>query len=241
MNIALPIAFSAAAVVGYATLAPRSRLWGPVISRGDDSYPPRYALTFDDGPTAGATDRILDILLEMKAKATFFVIGANVMRSPQLINRMHDEEHLIANHSYDHSHFGGFCSRPYWRAQLERTNDAVAAIIGVRPALFRPPIGVKTWRIISAARGTGHSVITWNRSAADGIRTNSQRILQRLVPRARAGDIALLHDGIEPNARRDPSGTVDAVRPLIAQLRERQLEPVRLDKLLRLPAYQPPL
>jgi peptidoglycan-N-acetylglucosamine deacetylase len=99
-------------------------------------------------------------------------------------------------------------------------------------------MGVKTWRIISAARGSGHHVITWSRRAIDGIRPNTQRILNRLVPHTRAGDIVILHDGVEPHTRRDSSQTIAAIKPLIQQLRDRGLEPARLDRLIALPAYQ---
>lgn len=219
------------------SLRPDNTLWGPVHYRGDASIP-RYALTFDDGPTRGATDRILDTLCEFRAPAAFFVVGRNVQTCPDLVARMHAEGHLVANHSYDHSHFGMLRGPWYWKQQIEKTDAAIEQIIGRRPAMFRPPMGFKTPFVNGAAGRHQQAVITWNRRAVDGITTTPERILSRLLPHTRAGDVLMLHDGIEPNSRRDPRGTVAAVKPLILQLREKGLEPARLDDVLKLPAYQ---
>src|SRR6185437_4519199 len=90
-------------VASYATFVPKSGIWGPVVWRGTSEDPPRVALTFDDGPTAGSTDRILDLLGEMNVKAGFFVIGRNVEGEPELLRRIDAEGHLVGNHTYDHS------------------------------------------------------------------------------------------------------------------------------------------
>src|SRR5437762_7977381 len=84
-------ACAAAAGLTYVSIAPRSAFWGPVIHRGDANGPPRYALTFDDGPCPEATPRVLDILAELNAKAAFFVIGQNAQRSPAILKHIHDQ------------------------------------------------------------------------------------------------------------------------------------------------------
>lgn len=239
----LPYALPAAGVgVGIAAIAclsilPTSRAWGPVLSRGSSDGPPQYALTFDDGPTRGATDRILDALGELGVAAAFFMIGVNIERCPDLLRRIHDEGHLVGNHTYHHSHYGMMRGPIYWAREVRRTDDLIESIIGMRPATFRPPMGVKTPIIHRAARRAGQPVVTWNRRALDGVTTTTDRILQRLVPTTRAGDVVLLHDGIEPNRARDTTPSVAAVRPLVRRLRERGLEPARLDRLLGIPAY----
>jgi peptidoglycan/xylan/chitin deacetylase (PgdA/CDA1 family) len=218
---------------------PSSRLWGNVISRGTTEGPPRVALTFDDGPTPGGTDRVLDILLELKVSATFFVIGLNVQRWPDLLRRIDAEGHEIGNHTFDHSHWGVFRHARWWADQIRRTDDTIEKIIGRRPAMFRPPVGHKTPYTMMAARWKGHALVTWNVRSFDGLASATpQKILDRLLPRCRAGDIVILHDGVEPNRRRAPSVTVEAVKPLILGLRERGLEPVRVDELTGLAAYR---
>jgi len=233
-------AAAAGAIFANATFAPRSSFWGPVLSRARAGDGRGVALTFDDGPTPGATDRVLDTLGELGVKAAFFVVGRNVRQHPMLVARMHAEGHLVGNHSLDHSHFGLFGRDGYWQRQVAETDEMIRQLVGRRPALFRPPMGIKTWHVTRAAAAAGHAMVTWTRRAFDGIGTSPDWIVRRLAPRSEAGDILLLHDGLEPNAiRRDPAPTVAAVRPLVMQLRARGLEPRRLDEMLDVPGYHP--
>ena len=217
------------ATLAWGTFLPRSAMWGPVVWRGRTGGPPRVALTFDDGPHPSATPRVLDELSFTGTKAAFFLIGSCAARLPELVRRIHEEGHLIANHTYDHPAFGLFRGPAYWRRQIERTDQTIADAIGVRPALFRPPVGIKT--IFSARAARQHTVVTWSRRAFDGVATTPDRIVHRLE-QSTAGDILLLHDGVSPQSRRDPDATVRAVRPLIQRLRDRSLVPIRLDELI---------
>ena len=223
--------------LGWGTFWPSSSFWGPVIARGKAKGVPRYALTFDDGPTRESTAAVLDILGELGVRAAFFVIGVNARRCPELLQRMHAEGHIVANHSLDHHHFAVFRGRRYWDRQLGETDAIVERVLGVRPAMFRPPIGIKTGHVMAAAARRGQAVVTWSRRAVDGIRTTPQHILNRLVPHTGPGDVLLLHDGIEPNMKRDPAPTIRAIKPLVQGLRERGLQAVGLDELLGLAPY----
>jgi peptidoglycan/xylan/chitin deacetylase (PgdA/CDA1 family) len=215
----------------YASIAPANELWGPVTWRGAPSQPPRCALTFDDGPSPQSTPRILDVLAEEKVAAAFFVVGRNAENAPEILQRIHRDGHLIGNHSFDHSHLGMMHRQAYWQRQIRDTDELIQRIVGVRPRYFRPPMGVRTWHITAAARANGHAVITWTRRARDGFATTPALIIRRLTSGVAAGDILLLHDGVEPHSRRDPTASIECVRPLIRTLRERQIEPVRLDEL----------
>jgi peptidoglycan/xylan/chitin deacetylase (PgdA/CDA1 family) len=242
LQLGWPVAASSAAAIAAlagGTFAPASSFWGPVLSRAD-SITNAVALTFDDGPTPGASDRVLDALAELDVKAAFFVVGRNALQFPDLVARMHADGHVVGNHTLDHAHFGLFRRRRYWENQLARTDAIIHQIIGRRPAMFRPPMGIKTWHIAKAAGTSRHTTVTWSRRAYDGLGTSWQKIVRRLGPTSEPGDILLLHDGVEPNApRRDPSATIAALRPLVQTLRSRGLEPRPLDELLGLPAYQP--
>jgi peptidoglycan/xylan/chitin deacetylase (PgdA/CDA1 family) len=230
--------FSAGA---YGLVKADSKMWGPVISRGAEGER-SVALTFDDGPLPGSTDRILDALADLNARAAFFVIGRYVRQFPHLVRRMHDEGHVVANHSHEHLHTGLFGRHRYWVAELTRADDAIEQAIGRRPAMFRPPMGYKHWHLMNAAADLGHSVVTWSLRACDVRATPAAAIVERVVEPARGGDVIILHDGTDPCLRRqNRSGTVDAVRPLVEGLRRRGLEPARLDDLLRIPAYRDPL
>jgi peptidoglycan/xylan/chitin deacetylase (PgdA/CDA1 family) len=230
---------AAVAALAAGTFAPASSFWGPVLSRATRDRRTGVALTFDDGPTPGASDRVLDALAELRVKAAFFVVGRNALRFPGLVARMHEEGHVVGNHTLDHAHFGLFRRWRYWQHQLTETDEIIRNITGRRPALFRPPMGIKTLHIARAAAASGYATVTWSRRAFDGVGTSSDRIVRRLGPASEPGDILLLHDGVEPNAPgRDPGATVAALRPLVETLRSRGLEPRRVDELLGLPAYQ---
>jgi peptidoglycan/xylan/chitin deacetylase (PgdA/CDA1 family) len=146
--------------------------------------------------------------------------------------------HLVANHSFSHSHYGFLRPAGYWRSELALTDNAIEDVIGRRPAMFRPPMGVKSPAIASEAARAGHAVVTWTQRGRDGVRTSVAGLEARLLARVGPGDVLLLHDGIEPNGRRDPSVTLRALPRIIRELRARDLEPVRLDELLDIPAYQ---
>jgi peptidoglycan/xylan/chitin deacetylase (PgdA/CDA1 family) len=245
LSIALPIAAAGVAAalgtVAYGIVHPRAQLFGPIAYRAPASYTGRgVALTFDDGPTPGGSDRVLDALGELGVKATFFVIGQNVLAHPQLVRRMDAEGHLVANHTFDHSHSACWGRGKFWRWEIGRADDAIAQVIGKRPALFRPPMGLKSIHTMWEAQRHGHTIATWSLRGLDTrADATAQSIMQRLAPPARAGDVVLLHDGIEPLAgTRDLSPTVSAVLPLVRALREKGLEPVRLDELLGVRPYQ---
>ena len=227
-----------AGIVGglYATFVPWSQIWCRVVARGRADERRLIALTFDDGPLPGSTDRILDLLAEVNVKAAFFVIGRRAEQQSELVRRIHEEGHVIGNHTYDHPTHGWARGAGYWRRQIEMTDAVVERSIGLRPRFFRPPMGIKTWLTARAARA--HNMIGWTRRGFDGVVTTPRRVVARLAPRARPGDILLLHDGISPQSRRDPTVTVSALPALIQRLRNRGFEPVRLDILTGLQPYR---
>lgn len=237
----LGISLAAAAVAGLAsraTFVPKSKIWGSLIWEGSCENPPRVALTFDDGPTPGATDRLLDKLDELNIKAAFFAIGRNAERAPALLRRIDQAGHVIGNHTFDHSRYCAFGFTRYWREQMTRADDAISQAIGKRPRLFRPPIGHKTPHTMLAAKATDHVIVTWTDRSWDGLASmTSERIVDHIVPRSRAGTIIVMHDGVEPGRQRDPSATLNALGPMVAGLRARGLEPARLDELINIPAY----
>jgi peptidoglycan-N-acetylglucosamine deacetylase len=241
MIAAIAITSAAVAAVSggfaYATLAPACNFWGKIVHRGPDGST-GVALTFDDGPTPGSTERVLNALASANAKATFFVIGENVRRHADLLRRIHDDGHLIANHTFNHPWLAFVRGQRYWAREIRETDDIIASIIGKRPAIFRPPVGTKTWYVTDAAKAQNHTLVTWSRRAVDGIPTTPQRILKRFA-NIRGGDILLLHDGVDPrqpNRRRTAAG--EATAPLVELIRSGGLQPMRLDELLGIPGYQ---
>lgn len=233
--IVAPLGTSAALVFGtfcYGTFSPTSRLLAPVIIRGPQTGR-RIAITFDDGPVREGTELILSILEQTKTPATFFFIGKNVERCPDLARRAVAEGHQIENHSFDHSRWGVMRNGEYWTDQWRLTDAAIAAAGGpAQTAYFRPPMGFKSRRMARAARIAGVRMVAWSLRGMDGVPTTSDAILARILPRAKAGDIIALHDGEEPGRTRSAAPTIAALPQLIKGLRDKGLDPVRLDELL---------
>lgn len=233
------ICIATGGLAAYGLVAPKSRLWAPVIYQGETDGAGHVALTFDDGPTPESTPQILDILKKQDVRCAFFVIGERAEKYPDLIRRMDAEGHLVCNHSYHHAPFATMRGTRYWLEELRRTDDVIENIIGKRPALFRPPMGLKTGHVGTAAKRNRHAVVTWSRRAFDGIPTPPAKIVRRLLPSAQGGDIILLHDKF--GGRNNDAGSIgvmEALDPLIDGLRKRQLAPVRLDRLIRVEPYE---
>jgi peptidoglycan-N-acetylglucosamine deacetylase len=96
------------------------------------------ALTFDDGPSREWTPRVLDLLGQYHVPATFFVVGQNALANPDLVRRVFDEGHEVANHTFTHSQVGDMSSLRT-RLELNATRDIIASITGHVPRYFRPP------------------------------------------------------------------------------------------------------
>src|SRR4030081_1902957 len=99
------------------------------------------ALTFDDGPNATLTPKLLDLLAARHLKATFFVVGQNAADHPEILKRAVREGHEIANHSWSHPYLGKM-SDDAVRRELQKTEDAIVAAIGKKPTLMRPAVRI---------------------------------------------------------------------------------------------------
>jgi peptidoglycan-N-acetylglucosamine deacetylase len=206
--------------VGFMSWAVRGRssaVFGPSVWRG---LPARkaVALTFDDGPSEG-TGKILDILAQYHVRATFFQVGANSDRLPEVARAVREAGHAIGNHSYSHPLFcfrtPGFMSR-----DLERAQTAIERHTGVRPEWFRAPYGVRWFGMRAAARRLGLTGVMWTAIGYDW-RLKADEVAARFASRTANGAILCLHDGRELRARPDIGVTVDAVRRLVPLLLDR--------------------
>ena len=156
------------------------------------------ALTFDDGPTPGVTDKILEILKKEKIKATFFVIGRKVEENPGLLYQIAQDGHAIGNHTYSHPRTG-WINEKKLLIEIQRTSKLISSIAGVPVFLFRPPYGKIDPHKRKILEKQGYRVILWSNSADDcyrkgrGIRSPNS-MTWRVVSRVRGGDIVLLHN-----------------------------------------------
>jgi peptidoglycan/xylan/chitin deacetylase (PgdA/CDA1 family) len=180
----------------------------------------RIYLTFDDGPDPEWTPRILDLLGEAGAQATFFVIGAEALKAPSLVRRILAEGHALGNHTLSHRHPWTMTSRAA-RAQVRDGAAAISEAAGAAPGLFRPPHGRRRACMTDEAQRLGERVVMWEMSALDwGPMGVAARIAERLKG-VRAGQIVLMHDG--RNRHNRPDQLVQALPGLFARLRELRL------------------
>ncbi len=154
-------------------------------------------LTFDDGPDAEVTPRVLDVLDKHGHKAVFFVVGAKAARHPEIVREIAARGHQIGNHTYSHSPYANFLGAKHLRREIEEADEAIAAATGVRPTLFRPPLGISTHFMRRVLLATGHKAMGWSIRSLDTCRGPRQAVLDRVVRRLRPGNIVLLHDRLE--------------------------------------------
>ncbi|KAI9025268.1 hypothetical protein CLU79DRAFT_82270 [Phycomyces nitens] len=124
-----------------------------------------WALTFDDGPS-NYTSTLLDILDEYHIKATFCVMGSNVKKYPEVLQRIYDSGHQIASHTYSHPHLMSLTNEEIIY-EIKATEEAIEEAIGIRPRYLRPPYGEADDRVKSLLRTMGYRVLMWNVDPTD--------------------------------------------------------------------------
>ncbi|WTX67407.1 polysaccharide deacetylase family protein [Streptomyces halstedii] len=169
------------------------------------------ALTFDAGPGED-TPHLLDVLKEKKVPATFFLLGKNhVLKHPDTVRRIEAEGHEVANHTWSHEILTD--KKPdEIRAELEKTQEAIAEITGKKPRLMRPPQGRTDDTVSGISKELGLSQILWSTTAKDYSTNDSALIRKRTLDQADRDGIILLHDIYK--------GTVPAVPGIIDALRK---------------------
>jgi peptidoglycan/xylan/chitin deacetylase (PgdA/CDA1 family) len=171
---------------------------------------PYIAMTFDDGPSATLTPKLLDLLAAHHIKATFFVIGENVAEHPEIVARAAREGHEIGNHSWSHPNFGKMSDENV-RRQLWRTDDEIKNATGKRPTLLRPPYGSITAREKRWIHDEfGYQIILWDVDPNDWKRPGPAVVRNRILQETRPGSIVLSHD-IHPGTIQAMPSTLDAL------------------------------
>jgi peptidoglycan/xylan/chitin deacetylase (PgdA/CDA1 family) len=180
---------------------------------------PRCALTFDDGPTA-ATATVLDILSAEGVPATFFVLGVNVERHPQLVRRTRDEGHAVGLHGMDHEKLAGVSV-----TTIEQQVSGVTGVLeraGVTPAhVYRTPHGFKSPGVFEVARRHGLTLWAWSRGVWDTDRPAPSVLVRRATRFARSGMVLLLHDGRGEESQPDVEPMLAALPGIIRELKRR--------------------
>ncbi|NTU70411.1 MAG: polysaccharide deacetylase family protein [Coriobacteriia bacterium] len=184
------------------------------------------ALTFDDGPWPGQTDKILKILEKEGIHATFFFLGVRVKQAPKLARQVAEAGNQIGNHSLGHRNLK--TSKPkVIRKQIEGGASVIYEATGVLPTWFRPPYGAvdaQVWKQVRLSRSHG---VMWTVDPQDWSRPGVKKIVSRVTKRAKKGSIILLHDG---GVNR--SQTVKALPKIIKNLKKRGFVFVTVEELV---------
>lgn len=196
----------------YAALWPGSGIFGEALTA--PRRPGELALTFDDGPSAAWTPRLVEILAKHEVRATFFLLGSRAQAEPELVRRIAAAKHLIGNHSWSHPNLA-LSARSRIREELVTTRDALEQIAGAPVRYFRPPFGARRPAALAIARELGMVPVLWNAMTSDWSEPSGARIaallfarIDRLTHRGRAANV-VLHDGghLDAGAYRAPSLT----------------------------------
>lgn len=211
----------------WGSLTIQSGYFVKTLNRGTSQN--QIALTFDDGPHP-ATLQVLELLEKHKAKATFFCIGKQIEKHPEIFKKIIENGHTVGNHSYSHSNFFGFFSSGKVKKELEQTDALIKKHLGKNPAFFRPPFGVTNLHIKKALNKTKPYTIGWNIRSLDTVIKSEKNILNRVINRLKPGSIMLLHDTSQK--------TVNVLEQLLIHLDRENYQSVTVDQLLNIPAYE---
>lgn len=234
-----------AAGLGFSVNAvlPRTGFANPAISLPNDiiqrdaatitairTSSPVVAMTFDDGPHAQNTPRLLDMLAERNIKATFYLIGNRVQAHPQIARRIAEEGHEIGNHSWSHPFLNRLSDRSVTR-EIDQTSDVIFQVTGRPPVTFRPPYGAFTQRQRSALYNARNlPTILWSVDPQDWRRPGSGVVASRILNHAHQGGIILSHD--------IHRGTIDAMPRALDGITGQGLRFVTVSQILGWPLWQ---
>lgn len=183
-------------------------------------------LTFDDGPDPENTPVILDILKSQGIKATFFVVGNQAEKYPDILRRIYHDGHAIGNHSYNHVYRELYQSSNTYVSQLRQTDEIVKKVIGVRPRISRAPggsAGSFTKEYWEKLKKLGYIEVGWNISSGDASSAKAGRITNNIITQMDNKNlwshaIVLMHDG------RGHAETVKALPDIVKFYKDRQFE-----------------
>jgi peptidoglycan-N-acetylglucosamine deacetylase len=199
----------------------------------------QVALTFDDGPCRGSTEALLDALGELGAPGTFFCVGENVAMNPTILERIDREGHTVGSHSQRHSRGAGLSLRD--TEHIESAEAAIEAVLGRRPALYRPPWGWLTPWEARRLRARGYTIVGWDVYTLDWQIPEPDPIdvASAAIGDTKPGSIYCFHDAFPLVAEWTKSVTVESVRRLVPAVRAMGYEFVTVDRLLGVDAYRP--
>jgi len=182
----------------------------------------KIALTFDDGPSIPATDRILTVLEKEKARATFFVVGERVSAHSAQLKRMVQNSFQIGNHTWKHEYISRI-TKEELQQTIQNTSDAIADACGVTPVIMRPPGGFVDTASASIVGRMGLAAVLWSVDPRDWKTRDTQSTIDYILMHAADGAVILMHDLYE--------ATAAAAEFLIPELKRQGYDLVTVEEL----------
>lgn len=210
---------------------PGNSFYGPVVTQGSGAKR-QVALTFDDGPYPPYTQKLLQVLADKQVHATFFMVGENAAKHPEIVKMVQAGGHEIALHAGKHQDLLKLNGEAV-RQNIASGKRTLEGITGQPVRLMRPPHGFKDWQVLAEMEAAGLRAVNWSVIPRDWTNPGVQRIVDRVCFEAEPGAIVLLHDGDSPRNIAPREQTVAAVGLIIDQLREEKYELVTVSELLK--------
>ena len=183
------------------------------------------AITFDDGPHLKNTDDIVNIFSKYNAHATFFMLGSNVVKYPDVVKRVYDAGHEIGIHTWNHKELTKLSSDEV-KNEVNNTATEIEKITGKRPTLVRPPYGSINENVKNSI---DNPLILWNIDSLDWKSRDKEKIVPLVVNNVQDGDIILLHD--------IHSTTIPAVEEILKYLIENDYQVITVSQMLSAKGY----
>lgn len=193
------------------------------------------ALTFDDGPDTVWTPQILNILNNYGVKATFFCVGQRIQANPGVFMNIIREGHEAGNHSWNHPNLAKIPVAEV-KSQIVRTDEEFNRLLGVKPAMLRPPYGALNRDVIETAISLGEKIILWNVDSMDWNGLTGQQVAANILSNTGPGSIILMHSATGEGGTLQ--GTVDGLPRVIERLYQQGYRFRTVSKLLDIPAYR---
>jgi peptidoglycan-N-acetylglucosamine deacetylase len=221
-------------VLSAVGLWPRSVLLGPNWTRLPDSVAAggAVAITIDDGPDPDITPRVLSLLDEFGAKATFFCVGAKVQRYAELAREIVRRGHSIENHSQRHVHYFSLMGPRGLADEIGRAQESIEMTVGTRPVFFRAPAGLRNPFLDPVLSRLGLRLASWTRRGFDTVNPDPDVVFGKLTRRLKGGDILLMHDGHAARTRSGQPIILEVLPRLLTAVAGAKLRPVTLRSAL---------
>ena len=154
-------------------------------------------LTFDDGPIPEVTEWVLDVLKEHQVWATFFCVGENIYKHPQVFERLVSENHLVGNHTYNHNN-GWKTETDVYQESFFKTEKIILEKTGKVSKIFRPPYGKITPKQALMIKQQGYEIVMWDVLSADfDLNQTPEQCLDNLKKHTQKGSIVVFHDNVK--------------------------------------------